>query len=197
MVMEMTKATKRRYNIGDFHSKYFVGHGIDIGCGPDSLGNFKEFFPRLLSVRPWDMPDGDAQYLESVVDETLDFVVSSHCLEHLVDPYESLRNWIRVVKPGGYLVFAIPDEDLYEMGVFPSRFNGDHKHTFTISKQKSWSDKSINIFDLLSGFDNIQVLKVELMESMYDWDMNRDQQDQTLNQTGPECSIEIILRKKI
>jgi len=195
MSKEMTKATKRRYNIGEFHSKYFRGNGIDIGCGPDSLGNHKQFFPAITSVRPWDKPDGDAMLMKSVVDDSYDFLVSSHCLEHLVDPNIALRNWIRIVKPGGHLIFTIPEEDLYEMGKFPSRFNLDHKHTFTIFKKKSWCTNSVNIFGLLSAQENIQILKIERLEDMYDFEMQKQDIDQTLNQLGAECAIEIILRK--
>lgn len=195
MVMEMTKATKRRYNIGEFHSKYFRGDGIDIGCGPDSLGNHKQFFPAITSVKSWDLPDGDAQFMESVKNDTYDFVVSSHCLEHLVNPHIALQNWIRIVKSNGYIIFTVPEEDLYEMGKFPSRFNSDHKHTFTIFKKKSWCDKSVNVFELLSKMDNVQVLKIELLEDMYDFEMQKNDQDQTLNQLGAESAIEIILRK--
>jgi len=195
MVMEMSKATMRRYNIGEFHSKYFKGYGIDIGCGPDSLKNHQQFFPLITDIKSWDRPDGDAQYLESIADNVFDFAVSSHCLEHLVDPFISLQNWIRVIKSGGYLIFTIPDEDLYEMCVFPSRFNSDHKHTFTINKKNSWCDKSINIFDLLYDFDSIQIIKIELLLDMYDYKMQKQQKDQTLDKLGPECSIEVILRK--
>ncbi len=53
-----------------------------------------------------------------------------------------MHHWLRVLKPGGHLVVTIPEEDLYEQGRFPSTFNLDHKWTFTIHKQKSWSAKS-------------------------------------------------------
>lgn len=197
MSYEMSKATKRRYNIGEFHSKYFKGDGIDIGCGPDSLSKHQQYFPLINSVTPWDTPDGDAQYLKSIKSESFDFLVSSHCLEHLVDPFVSLHNWVRVVKSGGYIIFTIPDEDLYEMGTFPSRFNSDHKHTFTIYKEKSWSNKSINILNLLSSVivTGIQVIKIELLLDMYDYEMQRTNQDQTMNLLGAECAIEVILRK--
>ena len=56
----------------------------------------------------------------------------------------------------------VPDEDLYEQGVFPSTFNADHKWTFTISKSESWIDKSINLFDLLPKLGKAaEVMKVE------------------------------------
>lgn len=34
---EQSKAAKRRFSDGNFHSKYFVGSGIDVGAGTDSL----------------------------------------------------------------------------------------------------------------------------------------------------------------
>src|SRR6056297_1238596 len=108
MVMEMSKATKRRYNIGEFHSKYFVGSGIDIGCGADSLGKYQTFFPQIDIVQGWDKDDGDAQFMTDIKDNLFDFVVSSHCLEHLHDPFEGLKNWVRIVKPGGYIIFVVP-----------------------------------------------------------------------------------------
>ena len=70
----------------------------------------------MSSIRTWDWEDGDAQFLASVADASLDFVHSSHCLEHLVDPAEGLNNWVRVVREGGYVIVTVPDEDLYEQG---------------------------------------------------------------------------------
>jgi hypothetical protein len=36
-MFEQSKAAKRRFQIGAFHQRYFVGHGIDIGGRPDPL----------------------------------------------------------------------------------------------------------------------------------------------------------------
>lgn len=191
---ECSKAVQRRLNQANFVSRYFVGDGIDIGGKPDPLAAYKELFPGMRNVITWDLENGDAQYLESISDEKLDFVHSSHCLEHLIDPYCSLKNWLRVLKRGGYLVITVPDEDLYEQGVFPSRFNPDHKWTFTILKQKSWSPKSINIFELLSYLgDEAEVIKVELINSNYRYSI--PVYDQTLTPIG-ESSIELIIRKR-
>ena len=52
--------------------------------------------------------------------------------------------------PGGHLLCIAPDEDLYEQGVFPSTFNWDHKHTFTIYKKSSFTPKSINVTEMLA-----------------------------------------------
>jgi len=41
---------------------------------------------------------------------------------------------------------------MYERGIWPSKGNADHKHTFTICKDRSWSPVSINLIDLLKQF---------------------------------------------
>lgn len=191
---ECSKSIARRLADVNFTSRYFVGQGIDIGGKPDPLALYQELFCRMDGVRTWDWEDGDAQFLASVHDNSLDFIHSSHCLEHLVDPREGLKNWLRVLKPGGHLIITIPDEDMYEQGLFPSSFNRDHKWTFTVWKPESWSDKSINAFELISGLGaSVDVIKVEQLTSTYRYALPR--YDQTLSPVG-ECGIEIILRKR-
>ncbi len=178
----------------NFQRRYFSGDGLDIGGKPDPLSLYIELFPLLKSVRTWDLEDGDAQYLEEVEDNCYDLVHSSHCLEHLHDPREGLANWFRVVRPGGFLVITIPDEDLYEQGVFPSSNNKDHKWTFTIYKKKSWSSRSINVLELVMGLgESAEVEKIELLNAGYRYKLPRF--DQTLTPIG-ECAIELIIRKR-
>lgn len=195
MPWEQSKAAKRRFNLGEFHTKYFVGDGIDIGGKPDPLGQYCGIFSKMNSVRTWDLEDGDAQYLKGVEDNTFDFVHSSHCLEHMIDPKIAFENWIRVIKPGGHIITTVPDEDLYEMGVFPSKFNPDHKWTMTIYKEKSWSQKSINILGLIVAFaQQIKPIKIELIEEFYRPHFVEQGLDQTATPVA-ECCIEFIVRK--
>ena len=189
---ECSKSIARRIRDADFLTRYFRGTGVDIGGKPDPLALYVELFPLMTSVRTWDLEDGDAQYLDGIPDGALDFVHSSHCLEHLVDPRTGLHNWFRVLKPGGHLVVTVPDEDLYEQGVFPSTFNRDHKWTFTIHKRASWSPRSINVLELLAGLDDTaQVLRVQLLTAGFRESLPRF--DQTLTPVG-ECGIEFVVR---
>lgn len=191
---ECSKSIARRLSDPNFSNRYFVGDGIDIGGKPDPLALYAGMFTRMGAVRTWDWEDGDAQYLASVADESLDFVHSSHCLEHLVDPREGLRHWFRALKPGGHLIVTVPDEDLYEQGVFPSTFNRDHKWTFTIWKPASWSDRSINVIDLVRELGaGAELLRLEQLSSTYRFDLPRF--DQTLTPVG-ECGIEFVVRKR-
>jgi SAM-dependent methyltransferase len=192
---ECSKSLVRRLSNSNFLRRYFVGDGIDIGGKPDPLALYAEFFPLVRSIRTWDWEDGDAQHLASVPDQSLDFVHSSHCLEHLVDPAQGLRNWVRVVKPGGHVVVTVPDEDLYEQGVFPSTFNRDHKWTFTMLKPASWSDRSINVIDLLRDLGGeVAIEKIELLDTTFRGSLPRF--DQTLTPVG-ECGIEFVLRRRL
>lgn len=191
---ECSKSIQRRLQDPNFVRYYFNGKGIDIGGKPDPLVLYQELFPLVESVRTWDWEDGDAQYLAGVEDDVFDFVHSSHCLEHLRDPREGLGNWLRVTKPGGYLVVTVPDEDLYEQGVFPSKYNADHKWTFTIYKTRTWSERSINFLDLIKELGPAaEPVKIELLMSAYRFHLPR--YDQTLSPVG-ESGIEIVIRKR-
>ena len=44
-------------------------------------------------------------------DNSVDFVISSHVIEHFPDPIKALREWYRVVKPGGYLYIIAPHKE--------------------------------------------------------------------------------------
>jgi len=116
---ETSKALLRRLHDSRYATRYFVGHGLDIGAGPDMLAQYAEQFPLMRSCRAWDLQDGDAQLLSTIPDESLDFAHSSHCLEHMRDPREALNHWLRILKPRGHLVVTVPDEDLYEQGGIP------------------------------------------------------------------------------
>jgi SAM-dependent methyltransferase len=51
----------------------------------------------------------EATDLHGVPDNSYDFLLSSHCLEHVANPLAALREWRRVVRPGGALVLILPD----------------------------------------------------------------------------------------
>ena len=133
---------------------WFTGRGIDIGCGRD---------PVTPDCRKFDRVDGDAGDIGKYVRDTFDWVYSSHCLEHLAEPETALAGWWKLVRKGGLLIVVVPDEDLYEQG-HVRRFNRAHRHTFTISKRKSWSETSINVLDLIKTLPNAEVVKVELQD---------------------------------
>ncbi len=44
-------------------------------------------------------------------DESEDFVVSAHVIEHFPDPIKALKEWYRIVRPGGYIFMIVPHKE--------------------------------------------------------------------------------------
>jgi trans-aconitate methyltransferase len=193
MTHETSKAYRRRFSREPVYADIFKGTGIDIGGGGDPLK--AEWFPQAKSVRNFDLifNDGDAQNITDYVKEQYDFVYSSNCLEHTEQPRNVLKEWWSLVKPGGHLVLIVPDEDLYEQGVWPS-WTGEHKWTFTVWKKQSWSPKSINVMELWRGLPDCQLVHVKMADS--GWDVRFRGLDQTWPPDGAEAFIELVLRKQ-
>ena len=124
---ETAKSLARRQESG-FLDRYCSGRGIDIGFRgeiPDASP-----LPGAIGVE-LDYPGYNGRTLP-FEDGSLDFVYSSHCLEHITDWLHTLRDYLRVLKVGGHLVIAVPHQFLYEKKRnLPSRYNGDHKRFYT------------------------------------------------------------------
>ena len=193
-MQETSKSIIRRSYDKRYATRWLTGFGIDIGAGGDTIGNYRPLFPFMGHVKSWDVENGDAMVMAGVEDSIYDFVHSSHCLEHLKDPILAIKHWVRICRPGGHIIIIIPDENLYEQGVWPSTFNTDHKWSFTIGKTESWSPVSLNVINVIKPvLDQIDILKIELLDSNYFYGLHRFDQTQTL--TG-ESAIEIVLRKR-
>jgi SAM-dependent methyltransferase len=191
---EASKAMARRLHLTDFATRYFVGQGLDIGGGGDPIGQYVELFPAIKAMRLWDITDGDAQYLTGLADNSFDFVHASYALQRMTDPREALRHWFRVLRPGGHLIVLIPDEDMYEQGFWPSRYNHDHRWTFTLFKTKSWSPVSVNVLEMLQVLGaQADIRRLDVVGSGYRHGLPRF--DQTLSPIA-ETAIEVVIRKR-
>jgi SAM-dependent methyltransferase len=176
---ETEKARPRREREGFFQA-YCQGRGLDVGYGGDLLAP---------NCEGWDVEHGDAQYLRGAEDNSFDFVYSSHTLEHMVDPAVALRNWWRVIKPGGYLILYIPHRDLYEKKrTLPSRFNADHKHFFLVDRDDPPDTLGIVplIARTLSNFDLVYAKECSEGHTV---------REPRLHSDG-EFSIEVVLHKQ-
>jgi len=54
---------------------------------------------------------GEATDMNFFPDSTYDLILASDVLEHISDPLKALKEWRRVVKPGGYLFLVLPRKE--------------------------------------------------------------------------------------
>lgn len=52
----------------------------------------------------------EATDLSEIPDQSYDFLLSSHCLEHIANPILAVKEWKRVVKPGGVMMLFVPNK---------------------------------------------------------------------------------------
>ena len=53
----------------------------------------------------------DAANLQGIESGTMDFVLSSHNIEHIANPIKALREWLRILKENGVLILIVPHKD--------------------------------------------------------------------------------------
>lgn len=124
-------------------TKWTRGRGLDIGCGawkvyPHFIGVDNKLDTQLFNqpMNP-DVTVVTAEKLDLFASGSMDFVFSSHLLEHIEPDHvaSTLKEWLRVIKNRGYLVLYLPDEDEYpkckeeSRGIkeFEPGCNRDHK----------------------------------------------------------------------
>jgi len=115
--------------------QYCKGCGLDIGCGSlkeeKGYAPLNKITPTAIGVdRGYTNISGDAYDLHWFRDSVLDFVFSSHLLEHLHHPKKAIKEWWRVLRKGGHLVLYLPHRDLYPT-IESGKGNKDHKFDFT------------------------------------------------------------------
>ncbi|HWF26116.1 MAG TPA: methyltransferase domain-containing protein [Solirubrobacteraceae bacterium] len=118
----------------DLARQYLVGDGIEIGALTlplrvparvrvrvryvDRMSRadlLRHDGPELAAsgLDPASIPEIDvvdrAETLASFADQSLDFVIANHVLEHVEDPIGALENLLRVIRPGGILFLILPD----------------------------------------------------------------------------------------
>lgn len=114
--------------------RYTRGRGLDLGCGPSKafphfigVDNYKDTELFGIEMRP-DVVS-DVTDLSIFGHACMDFVFSSHTLEHIEDHKKALAEWWRVLKVGGHLILYLPHKQFYPNIGKPGS-NPDHKHDF-------------------------------------------------------------------
>ena len=106
---------------------YLHGNGLEIGALHHPLGvpaeahvryvdrlsveDLRMHYPELaaLPLVPLDFVD-NGETLTKVPDQSQDFVIANHFLEHCEDPIKTLGTFFRVLRSGGVLYLAVPEK---------------------------------------------------------------------------------------
>ncbi len=114
---------------------YTRGKGLDLGCGPNKgfphfigVDNLTDTQLFGVAMKP-DFTVDTCERLPMFGSAAFDFVYSSHLLEHVQDYKSALKEWWRLIKPGGYLVLYLPHKEFYP-NIGTKGANPDHKHDF-------------------------------------------------------------------
>lgn len=194
---EASKAMNRRSKETDFPwNKIFVGNCLDVGCGDDIIN--KDQWPGLKTVKGFDTEDGDANSIDAYFEPNkFDVIHGSQVIEHLHDPKDFLHRCLKILKKKGHIVMTMPDMNLYEGMAWPSNYNLDHKHTFSLLYKRSAAPSHIYLPDFLDSFKDVtDILLSRLVDTNYCY-KTWVRRDQTFNfDEGVECWNEFVLRKK-
>ena len=96
-----------------------------MGIDRDAAGEFGKFGGRKESDSTADI-QGDINSIP-FPDESQEFVIARHVLEHMIDPLVTLKEWRRVLKPGGRMSIAVPNHDAYDTMII----DASHVHAYT------------------------------------------------------------------
>jgi predicted SAM-dependent methyltransferase len=106
---------------------YLAGEGIEIGALHQPLvvppgaavryvdrhdvDDLRRHYPELeqLDLVTVDIVT-DGEKLAGIEDESQDFVIANHFIEHTQDPISTIESHLRVLRPGGILYVAVPDK---------------------------------------------------------------------------------------
>ena len=122
-----------------------TGYGVDIGCSKKEWS-----FPGSIPIDSC-FEDGSDAYNLPFKDNTLDYIFSSHCLEHLPNWVDALDYWTTklkrgVLKRGGTLFLYLPH---YSQQYWRPWSNRKHIHCFNGEEIVDYlqdSDLYTNIF---------------------------------------------------
>jgi SAM-dependent methyltransferase len=107
--------------------KFLRGCGVEIGALQKSLplppssqvryvdrmplAELLHHYPELRGL-PIQAPDiiDDGEQLAKIAGGSQDFVIANHFLEHCQNPFQTLANFLRVLRVGGVLFLAVPDQ---------------------------------------------------------------------------------------
>jgi predicted SAM-dependent methyltransferase len=122
------------------------GEGYDIGCMKKEWS-----FPGSI---PIDTSFNDGYHATNLPQKNIDYIFSSHCLEHITNWVETMDYWYETLKNGGVLFLYLPD---YSQVYWRPWNNRKHANIFT--------PQIIEDYMVDKGYKNIFKSSVDLNNS--------------------------------
>lgn len=105
--------------------RYLDGlNGCEIGASPENPFNIRDGVYCNIDIPVKDRLLHNAYYHKGFAvniiadgaalpfkDNTMDYILSSHVVEHFFDPIAAIEEWLRVIRPGGYVFMIIPHKN--------------------------------------------------------------------------------------
>jgi SAM-dependent methyltransferase len=92
------------------------GYGLEIAPWENPLHipgcniRYIEIDPGHITQEGQVLDNGEV--LSTAEDESLDFIIACHVLEHFRNPIKAIETHLRKLRPKGYLYYILPDKDL-------------------------------------------------------------------------------------
>jgi len=134
---------------------------IDFGCGGGYLLENISCSRKVgIEVSETARKEASARGIETVAtieeieNESADVIISNHALEHVLSPFEALRDLYPKLKPNGLIVFVVPHQDTRD------EYNPDdiNKHLYT------WNQLTLGSLFVAAGY---RVIKVEAIQHQW------------------------------
>ncbi len=131
-----SEASKWRHLV----APYLTGNGVEIATGGDPMvphaiqielseASYAHYNSGQPLRGPVQWRDDNAITNLPFKDNTLDFLCNSHIIEDYFDWAPLLKEWVRVLKPGGRLVICVPDKKRWAAALAKGQPpNCAHKH---------------------------------------------------------------------
>jgi predicted SAM-dependent methyltransferase len=96
-------------------------------------------------------------------DNSVDYLVSSHTIEHIIDVKKAFNEWVRVLKPGGIMAHKMPDKRYF------LHDNANPNHTQPeLAPNEMTADEML---ELLREIENLEILLFNTHQNNFDFEI--------------------------
>ena len=156
-------------------------NGCEIGASPENPFNIRGGAYCNIDIPATDRISHNAYYHNNFAvnifadgahlpfkDNCMDYVLSSHVVEHFFDTIGAISEWLRVIRPGGYVFMIIPHKDrIYDINrpvTTVAELLARHSGKLTVIRKGNWPKKAALICVLCSSMRFARKISIKRQE---------------------------------